>query len=117
MTLPPRCSVLVVDVGDVLFTWSPATTTSVSPKVLKSILSSTIWQQYERGAISEDECYRLAGERFSLDPEELQRALVEVHASLRFNDSFIRFICDLQAETQGALRIFAMSNMSAPNYA
>ncbi|KAH9041148.1 HAD-like domain-containing protein [Lactarius hengduanensis] len=117
MSLPPRCSVLIFDLGDVLFTWSPVTPTSISPKTLKAILSSTIWQQYERGRISESECYRLAGERFSLDPEEVRRALVDARAGLRSNDAFIRFICDLQAESQGALRIFAMSNISAPDYA
>ncbi|KAH9083343.1 HAD-like domain-containing protein [Lactarius deliciosus] len=117
MSLPPRCSVLIFDLGDVLFTWSPITATSISPKTLKAILSSTIWQQYERGRISESECYRLAGERFSLDPEEVRRALVDARAGLRSNDAFIRFICDLQAESQGTLRIFAMSNISAPDYA
>jgi FMN phosphatase YigB (HAD superfamily) len=117
MSLPPRCSVLILDLGDVLFTWSPVTTTSIPPKRLKSILSSTIWHQYERGRLSEDECYRLCGERFSLDPEEVRRALADARASLRPNDTFIHFIRDLQAESQGALRIFAMSNISAPDYA
>ncbi|KAH9171964.1 HAD-like domain-containing protein [Lactarius sanguifluus] len=116
MSLPPRCSVLIFDLGDVILTWSPVTTTSISPKVLKAILSSTIWQQYERGRISEDECYRLSGERFCLDPEEVRRTIVDARTSLRSNDGFIRFICDLQAEAQGTLRIFAMSNISAPDY-
>ena len=117
MSHPPRCSVLIFDLGDVLFAWSPVTATSISSKMLKAILSSTIWQQYERGTISEDECYRLSGERFSLDPEEVRRALLDARASLRFDNAFIRFICQLQAESQGALRIFAMSNISAPDYA
>ncbi|KAI9455354.1 HAD-like domain-containing protein [Lactarius psammicola] len=115
MSLPPRCSILIFDFGDVLLTWSPVTTTSISPKMLKAILSSTIWQQYERGRISEDECYRLSGERFSLDPEEVRRALIDARAGLRFNDVFIRFICDLQAEAKGALRIFAISAQSPQN--
>ena len=117
MSLPPRCSVLIFDLGDVLFTWSPVTTTSISPKMLKAILSSTIWRQYERGRISQDECYRLSGERFSLDPEEVRRAFDDARTSMRSNDVFIRFIRDLQAEAEGALRIFAMSNISAPDYA
>jgi len=116
MSLLPRCRVLIFDLGDVLY-WSPVTTTSISPKMLKAILSSTIWQQYECGKLSEDECYRLSGERFSLDPEEVRRAAVDARASLRSNDDFIRFIRDLQAEAQGALRIFAMSNISEPDYA
>ena len=116
MSLPPRCSVLILDLGDVLLTWSPVTTTSISPKMLKSIHSSTIWQQYERGRFSEDECYRLCGQRFSVDTEELRRALVEARASLRSNDAFIHFIHDLQAENP-QLRVIGMSNISAPDYA
>ena len=85
--------------------------------MFKAILSSTIWQEYERGRISEDECYRLSGERFSLDPEDVRRAVIDARASLRSNDDFLRFIRDLRAEAQGALRIFAMSNISAPDYA
>ena len=117
MSLLPHCSVLIFDLGDVLFTWSPVTTTSISPKMFKAIISSTIWQEYERGRISEGECYHLSGERFSLDPEDVRRAVIDARASLRFNDVFFRFICDLQAEAQGSLRIFAMSNISAPDYA
>src|ERR1700733_5605054 len=100
MFLPPRCSVLIFDLGDVLFNWSPVTATSISPKKLKAILSSTIWQQYERGTLSEDECYRLSGAKFSLDPEELRRALLDARDSLQPDDEFIRFICNLQAESQ-----------------
>ncbi|KAF8265532.1 hypothetical protein EI94DRAFT_317696 [Lactarius quietus] len=117
MSLPPRCRVLIFDLGDVLLTWSPVTKTSISPKKLKAILSSTIWHDYERGKHSEDECYRLCGEKFSLDPEEIRRALLDARDSLKPDEAFVRFICDLQASAQGALRIFAMSNISAPDYA
>lgn len=117
MSLPPRCRVLIFDLGDVLLTWSPVTKTTISPKTLKAILSSTIWQRYERGRLSEDECYRLCGERFSLDPEEIRRAIQDARDSLQPDEEFIRFICGLQAEANGALRIFAMSNISAPDYA
>ena len=117
MSLLPRCRVLIFDLGDVLLTWSPVTKTSIPPKTLKAILSSTIWHQYERGRLSEDECYRLCGDKFSLDPEEIRRALLDARDSLQPNEAFVRFINDLQAEAQGALRIFAMSNISAPDYA
>ncbi|KAI0301025.1 HAD-like domain-containing protein [Multifurca ochricompacta] len=116
-SLPPRCRVLIFDLGDVLFSWSPVTSTSISPRTLKAILSSTIWQQYERGRLSEDECYRLSGEKFSLDPEEVRQAIHDARESLQPDNAFIRFIGELKAETQGTLRIFAMSNISAPDYA
>ncbi|KAH9054308.1 HAD-like domain-containing protein [Lactarius vividus] len=116
MSLPPRCHILIFDLGDVLLTWSPVTKTSISPKTLKAILSSTIWQDYERGRLSEDECYRLSADKFSLDPEEVRRAVLDARDSLRPDESFISFIRDLQSEAQGVLRIFAMSNISAPDY-
>ncbi|KAH9164229.1 Haloacid dehalogenase-like hydrolase-domain-containing protein, partial [Lactarius sanguifluus] len=116
MSLPPRCHILIFDLGDVLLTWSPVTKTSISPKMLKAMPSSTIWHDYERGNLSEDECYRLVGDKFSLDPEEFRRAILDARDSIRPDDAFVRFIRDLQAEAQGALRIFAMSNISAPDY-
>lgn len=116
MSLPPRCRTLIFDLGDVLFSWSPVTSTSISPKVLKQFLSSTVWQEYECGRLSEDECYRLVGEKFSLDPGEVRQAIHDARASLQPDDTFIRFIRELQSEANGALRIFAMSNISGPDY-
>ena len=116
MPLPPRCRILIFDLGDVLFSWSPVTSTSISPKLLKQFLSSTVWQEYECGRLSEDECYRLVGEKFSLDPGEVGRAIHDARESLQPDDTFIRFIRELQIEAHGALRIFAMSNISAPDY-
>jgi len=114
--LPPRCRVLIFDLGDVLFSWSPVTSTSISPKLLKRILSSTVWGEYECQRHSEDDCYRLVGETFSLDPAEVRQAVVDARASIVPDNAFIDFIRELQAEAQGTLRIFAMSNMSAPDY-
>ncbi|KAH9034152.1 phosphatase yihX [Lactarius hengduanensis] len=87
------------------------------PQILKAILSSTIWHDYERGRLSEDECYRLSGDRFSLDPQEVRRAILDARDSLRPDESFISFIRDLRSGAQNTLRIFAMSNISAPDYA
>jgi FMN phosphatase YigB (HAD superfamily) len=116
MPLPPRCRVLIFDLGDVLFSWSPVTSTSISPKVFKRILSSSVWRDYECGRHSEDDCYRLVGEKFSLDPAEVRQALIDARASLVPDNVFIDFIRELQAEAKGSLRIFAMSNISAPDY-
>ena len=85
--------------------------------MLKQFLSSTIWQEYECGRLAEDECYRLVGEKFSLDPAEVRQAILDARESLRPDDTFIRFIRELRNEARGALRIFAMSNISAPDYA
>ncbi|KAH9959299.1 Haloacid dehalogenase-like hydrolase-domain-containing protein [Russula dissimulans] len=116
MKLPSPCRILILDLGDVLFSWSPVTTTSISPKMVKRFLSSSVWREYECGRLLEDECYRLVGEKFSLDPGEVRQAILDARASLQPDNAFIHFVRELQAESQGGLRIFAMSNISAPDY-
>ncbi|KAI9461528.1 Haloacid dehalogenase-like hydrolase-domain-containing protein [Russula earlei] len=117
MPLPPRSRVLILDLGDVLFSWSPVTSTSITPKMLKYFLSSSVWREFECGRLSEDECYRLVGEKFALNSGEVRQAILDARASLQPDNSFMDFIRKLQAETEGALRIFAMSNISAPDFA
>jgi hypothetical protein len=66
---------LIFDTDHVLL---PVTTTSVSTKKLKDILSSPTWFEYERGRISQEVCYERVGQALSLTPAS---ALVEVGAS------------------------------------
>ncbi|KAI0065887.1 HAD-like protein [Artomyces pyxidatus] len=117
MSLIPECSTLIFDIGDVLFSWCPVNTTSIAPRTVKSILRSPIWHEYECGRLSEDECYRLVAEAFSLETSEVHRAVADVRKSLAPDNAFLGFIQQLQAEAGGRLRIFAMSNISAPDYA
>lgn len=84
---------------------------------MKSILSSTTWHQYETGHISQGDCYRLIGNQFSIDPQEVGLAFQQARDSLQPNVDFIHFIRALKAESHGTLRVFAMSNISQPDYA
>ena len=110
------CTTLIFDIGDVLFRWSPVTSTSIKPKQLKAILNSPTWHAYECGVLDEQECYAKVATQFSLDPAEVQQAFADARASLQPDNTFLSFIRDLQAETGNSLRIFAMSNISAPDY-
>ena len=116
MPLSPRSHILIFDLGDVLFPFSHTTSTSIPPKMLKRILSSTPWREYECGRLSEGECYRLVAEKFSLEEAEFRQAVHGLRSSVHPDDAFIHFIRELQTEAQGGLRIFAMSNISAPDY-
>lgn len=116
MSLSPRCSVLIFDLGDVLWSWSPKTTTSIPPRMFKAILHSPTWALYECARISQEECYRLLSEQYSLGPMELSRAIDDACASLEANDEFIQFIRTLKEESSGTLRVYAMSNISQPDY-
>ncbi|KAJ7287489.1 HAD-like domain-containing protein [Mycena rebaudengoi] len=100
---------IVFDIGDVLFTWSSHTNTSVPSKTLRQILTSpTCWRK--------DICYERVGAEFSLAPEEIRQAFIEARASLKSNDDLINLIRDLKEQSNGTLRVFAMSNISLPDY-
>jgi len=107
---------LIFDIGDVLFSWSAQTKTSISPKVLHNILSSSPWNDYERGRISQGECYSRVGREFSVEPTELSRAFQEARDLLQSNEDLILAIRHLKVHSKGTLKVFAMSNISAPDY-
>lgn len=111
---PGRCENVVFDLGDVLFTWSAVTTTSIAPKTLKKILRSSSWFEYEKGNVSEGEAYARAAFEFGLDRQEVKRAFQDARASLRSNPAIIQLIRDMKA--QYGVRVFAMSNISVPDF-
>jgi FMN phosphatase YigB (HAD superfamily) len=108
---------VIFDIGDVLFKWSSETKTAISSRTLHKILSTPTWFDYERGRISEDGCYACVGEEFSIEPEEIRRTFQQARDSLQANDELIALIRELKEQSDGRLRVFAMSNISLPDYA
>lgn len=115
-TLIPHCDTLIFDIGDVLYTWSPNTPTPISPQTLKSILSSPTWALYECGKLTEEECYERAASEHSTDATNVARAFEHARESLLPNTELLSFIERLKQESQGKLRVFAMSNISQPDF-
>ncbi|KAG8217262.1 HAD-like domain-containing protein [Butyriboletus roseoflavus] len=105
---------VIFDLGDVLFTWSANTGTSISPNILHSILRSVTWFEYEKGNLDEDETYRLAAAEFSLDSSELGAAFRVARESLQSDPSMIPLLHELKGKFN--IRLFAMSNISAPDW-
>lgn len=107
---------IVLDLGDVMFSWSPETKTKISGKTLHQILSDLTWLDYECGRISADECHTRIGQAFSLDPADIAEAFRQARDSLTPNHELLSLVSDLKAQSGGTLRVFAMSNISAPDY-
>lgn len=85
--------------------------------MLRDILSSPTWFNYERGQLAEEECHQQIGEEFNIFSEEVRRAFDQARESLVADDALIDLIRDLKTESDGRLRIFAMSNISPPDWA
>lgn len=112
----PNCNTLFLEIGDVLFTWTPQSTPSISPETLLSVTTSATWELYECGKLTQEECYRTCAERWKLDPSELELTLHLVKQSVHINNDLVSFIRELKNEAGNSIRIFAMINMSQPDY-
>lgn len=112
----PHCNTLIFDIGDVLFSWSPETPTKIPAKTLRTITTSPIWSRFECGQLSQEDCYRLIAQEHGLDVEDLALAFRYARDSLQPNDDLVAFIRRLKEDSGEGLRVFAMSNISAPDY-
>ena len=111
---PPKG--VIFDLGDVLFTWSPDTATTIPAEMMGRILSSAIWIEYECGRIEQDACYRQIAQQFSVPATEVAEAFSQARDSLQPNNAMVSFIRDLKNSSRGALKVYAMSNVSKEDY-
>ena len=112
---PPKG--VIFDLGDVLLTWSANTSTKIPAKMMRDILSSPTWAEYERGSIEKGTCYNQVAKDLSIAASEVTEAFSQARDSLRPNDTMVSFIHDIKSKTRGAIKIFAMSNMSKEDFA
>jgi FMN phosphatase YigB (HAD superfamily) len=109
-----RYTAVIFDLGDVLFTWSPYTPKSRLPaKVLRNILRSFHWFEYEKGNIEEAEVYSLVAQEFNVAATDVEIAFQAARDSLKSSPKMLEVIRELK---EGGLAIYAMSNISAPDW-
>ncbi len=111
-----RYDAILCDLGDVLFTWSPSANHTLPLNTLRSVLSSSTWFEYEKGRISQQTCYDRIGRELSIRPVDIRKAIEESCTSLRCDSGLVSFLRELKDSRGGTLRIFAMSNISQPDY-
>ncbi|MCJ1394777.1 hypothetical protein MMC18_007657 [Xylographa bjoerkii] len=106
---------LILDLGDVLFHWSPMTQTTVWPEDLKKMIRSPIWSEYERGYFSEERCCEKLGLAFNYSVRDVRDAMGDTRSSFRLDQSMYSAVCDLKRDYN--LQVIIMSNMSMLDYA
>lgn len=111
-----KATTLILDLGDVLFSWSPHTETSIPPRTLKAILASPLWADYECGLISQQDCYDRISTEFRIPTVEIAEAFTQARDSLKSNDEMLDFVRELKHQSDGQLQVYAMSNISRPDY-
>ncbi|KAJ3768470.1 HAD-like domain-containing protein [Lentinula raphanica] len=106
-------STIIFDIGDVLCTYTLQPISGESPfnkKLLKNIISSTVWEDYEKGLLSEEECYQRAADVFHTRAEDIRAWLNKARESLVFTPQMISILKGLKLQKQ--FRLVAMSNIS-----
>ena len=88
--------------------------TPVRPKLLRRILSSSIWCEYEKGKITEQECVQLVAAEFSIFEVDFARALKNARRSIRLNNAVFDLLRDLKKRT--GVRAFGVANMSSSEW-
>ena len=99
----PEYRTLILDLGDVLFTWSAETKTTISPRLLKDIMNGPTWNDYERGRLSQAERHERVGNEFSVEPPVINEAFKQARESLRPNEDLLASRACPRAQAQGAV--------------
>ncbi|EIM80888.1 HAD-like protein [Stereum hirsutum FP-91666 SS1] len=112
MSSVPTFDTLIFDLGDVLFTWAPDPLSPVTPTMMYRILRTTTWFNYERGDLSQIACYEQAARQMGVTVQDIASAFRAAQQTLTFRTSIV----DIIRELRPGRKIYAMSNMSAPDW-
>ena len=104
---------VIFDLGDVLITWSTSPLASLPAKTLRSIIRSVHWFEYEKGNLTEDEVYSLVAQEFSVSFIDVKNSFEAARRTLQSNSTFLEVVRELK---ESGLAIYAMSNVSAPDW-
>ncbi len=97
----------------------------ISPNTFREVLKSPIWHAYERGEHSEGETYALVGAAFGVPPSSVKATIEASRTTLKPNVQMLDLIqalqnpvnIDGQPQQIGAVRVYAMSNISHADWA
>lgn len=112
---PSKYTDLVLDLGGVLFSFAPTKEMSLSPRTIKHGFHSSHWCDYERGKLSQDQCYDSITKEFALAPGAWREAIDQMEATVKPIQNFLDAIKHIKTIFP-QLRIHAFSNVSAPDY-
>lgn len=112
----PKYTDLVLDIGGVLLSYSTdGKGIALKPRTIKHALDSPPWHDYERGELSQQQCYANITKDFGLAEGAWEEAVSQLELTLKPNHEFLDAIKDLKA-TFPELHVHAFSNISQPDF-
>ncbi|KAI0753234.1 HAD-like domain-containing protein [Daedaleopsis nitida] len=120
LTPPPQSiglgqiDTIIFDLGDVIFHWTFPPRSAIPPTTIHKIMHSNTWSEYEKGKLTEDECYSIVASEFAVSVYDLHDFARAARVSLHYDPAMLSLLRTLK--TRGDLRLFAMSNISLPDW-
>lgn len=102
---------LVLDIGDVLLHYSLVNKLDIN---LKAITNHVLWYDFERGTISESDCYEKIAKSLNIKASQIKQGFDVARKSLCPNPHLLSMIASLKKKHN--LRVYGMTNISAPDY-
>jgi FMN phosphatase YigB (HAD superfamily) len=114
---PLTYTTLILDLGDVLAYYSSKNLSlSVDPSQLKYILSCEEWFQHECGRLAREECFKRIEKSFGVTPENLQKTLLQLAATLTYYQDLIDLIRYLKNAADGDLKVYLATNITEDDW-
>ncbi|KAH6625539.1 HAD-like domain-containing protein [Boeremia exigua] len=111
-----RSRTLILDLGDVIFHWSSQNLTALGSLDLHACLLSPEWGDFERGHINETETIQNICKELDFKQQSLEEALQQCRKTLCVDHELYSQLQNLKAEMDGQLKIYAMTNISEPDF-
>ena len=117
-SVPPTTSksiqAAIFDLGDVLFTWTlPSSDLPINRKMLRRMLNTATWFQYEIGLLLETEVCASLSQEFQIPADMINSVLELTRQSLRSDPSMWNMVRELK---KSGITCYAMSNVSVWNW-
>ncbi|PYI00624.1 hypothetical protein BO78DRAFT_437901 [Aspergillus sclerotiicarbonarius CBS 121057] len=102
---------IIVDLGG-----NPPNDTLISPSLLKNVLSSQIWHDYQQGNLTGDECYQMLASQFAVQTPDIVLSFKQAQQSIAPDLAVMNLLLEIRA-TVPEIAVYAMSNISRLDYA
>ncbi|EPS35187.1 hypothetical protein H072_11537 [Dactylellina haptotyla CBS 200.50] len=106
---------LILDIGDVLFKWKAPKDTKVTPKQLHRAMCTLPWFEFERGKISEKECFAQISRIMGILASDIHETIEKAALTLEADDCLVSIIKELKT-INGGFKLYAMSNIGHEHY-
>ncbi|KAI1439450.1 HAD-like domain-containing protein [Annulohypoxylon stygium] len=106
---------IIFDLGGVLLDWDRQAATDLSPRQMRTMMSSAFWYDLDRGKLTFKETCENLSNITGIDAQTIQRGFEQAQKSLTVNADLSQIVKELRALDKD-LKLIVMSNISQEHF-